>query len=95
MNLLLYLAANDLVQELADMSKEMTEYFDADDMWKQIKTSKVSKSAATACSVSWYDIAWVINWTLENARHLEPDDKYLIEKEIDRCHLELMHFKNG
>ncbi len=31
------------------MSKEMTEYFDADDMWKQIKTAKVSKSGTFAC----------------------------------------------
>lgn len=41
-------------------------------------------------AVSWTDVAWIVKWTLDNARHLSVNDVYLVEKEINRCHLELM-----
>lgn len=59
------------------------------------KTADGSKSAVMPGSVSWVDTAWIVKWTLKNVRHLELDDKYLIEKEVDRCHSELMQLKNG
>jgi len=31
------------------------------------------------------DVSFAVKWTLENAKYLEPDDNYLIEKEVDKC----------
>ena len=50
-------------------------------------------SASVGCYVAWPDVAWIIKWTLKNAKHLDIDDTYLIEKETDKCHLELMQRK--
>lgn len=37
--------------------------------------------------MKWEDVRDVIKWTLANAKYLEPDDLYLIEKEVDKCHI--------
>lgn len=55
----------------------------------KVKSEQGKRSNATSCSVSWDNVKRIVYWTLENARHLEPTDHYLIEKEIDKCLLEL------
>ena len=36
----------------------------------------------------------VLKWVLKNAKHLNEDDTYLIEKITDDCHLDYMQMKN-
>jgi len=36
---------------------------------------------------SWVDTNWIIKWTIENAKYLDTEDTYLIEKATDDCHL--------
>lgn len=43
--------------------------------------------------MEWEDVNNIIKRTLENAKHLEPDDTYLIEKATDNCHLLMMKSK--
>ena len=43
--------------------------------------------------MKWEDVYDVIKWTLANAKYLNSDDLYLIEKETDKCHLYLMQKK--
>lgn len=41
--------------------------------------------------MKWEDVKDVLKWTLKHARYLDPDeDPYLIEKEVDKCHLAMM-----
>lgn len=40
--------------------------------------------------MEWEDVREVIKWTLQNAKHLDISDVYLIEKATDDCHLVLM-----
>jgi|GEM_PF-6547347 len=35
--------------------------------------------------IPWDYIAFIVKWTIENTKHLDTNDKYLVEKEIDRC----------
>lgn len=39
--------------------------------------------------MKWEDVNKVIKWTLQNAKHLDISDVYLIEKATDNCHLAL------
>lgn len=41
----------------------------------------------------WVDINFVIKWTLKNAKWLEHDDTYYIEKETDNCMMALTNKK--
>lgn len=36
-------------------------------------------------NVRWDDVNWIIKWTLKNAKYLDHDETYLIEKETDNC----------
>lgn len=43
--------------------------------------------------MKWEEVNQVIKWTLKNAKYLELDDTYLIEKATDICHLAISHGK--
>ncbi len=54
-----------------------------DEMVEQIQRGKENP-------VSWPDVAWIVRWAVNNvAPHIGGINDHLLEKDIDRCHLQL------
>lgn len=51
------------------------------------KEYKRKASPSASCYVRREDVSWIVQWVIANSKHLESDDTYLLEKEIDKCHL--------